>query len=591
MISGKKKWSLLNRFHSIQQEIFLMFFFLVLSAVGIFTLFSLKYTSTAIFENSVTYARQLTAQVNNDIDSYITYMENISAVVAESPDVRSYMFKENEEARGRIQAQFRTILNSREDVYNLGVIRLGQKALINGDGSRVNEYVAADQLDWYNQSMKHPDEIILSSAHVQHVVEGDRPWVITMSRYIKGYESGQGAVLFVDLNYSAIRKLCQESSVGQKGYIFILDRDGNIVYHPQQQQLYNELQTENIEEIRSCLSDYLEMGKGKDAKLYTISQSEKTGWTVVSCANIPELLKRNSQARITYLITAVVLMAAALILSSIVSRGITRPIQKLRVSMKKVQEGNFNEGNVEVEAVNEIGSLTEAFNVMTRKIRELMEQNVYEQKEKRKSEIRALQSQINPHFLYNTLDSIIWMAEGKKNEEVVQMTAALARLLRQCISNEEEKISVAQEAEYCRSYLIIQKMRYKDKLEYEIRIDDSIKRYPIMKLMLQPLIENAIYHGLKYKEGKGMLVVNGYAKEDFLIFEIRDNGVGMDPETLAHIFERHRVNYQSNGVGVYNVQKRIQLTYGQKYGISYESRQGEGTVCSITIPMERGDGK
>ena len=218
-----------------------------------------------------------------------------------------------------------------------------------------------------------------------------------------------------------------------------------------------------------------------------------------------------------------------------------------------------------------------------------MELNINEQKAKRKSEMKALQSQINPHFLYNTLDSIIWMAESGKNEEVVLMTASLARLLRQNISNEEEEISIFEEVEYCRNYLTIQKMRYKDKLEFRIDVAPEITSCQIIKLVLQPLIENAIYHGLKYKESKGLLELIGYAAGEDIIFEIRDNGVGMDEETLNHIFERHTVNYRSNGVGVYNVERRIKLTYGQEYGITYKSRSGEGTVARVCIPKERRD--
>ena len=181
------------------------------------------------------------------------------------------------------------------------------------------------------------------------------------------------------------------------------------------------------------------------------------------------------------------------------------------------------------------------------------------------------------------------MAEEGKNEEVVVMTASLAKLFRQIISNEEEEISIFQEVEYCRNYLIIQKMRYKDKLEFEIDLDPDIKGEKIIKLVLQPLIENAIYHGLKYKESKGMLILKGYGLGDDIIFEIKDNGVGMDQDTMEHIFERHKVNYRSNGVGVYNVERRIRLSYGQEYGISYKSKLGEGTVATMRIPKERRD--
>ena len=224
---------------------------------------------------------------------------------------------------------------------------------------------------------------------------------------------------------------------------------------------------------------------------------------------------------------------------------------------------------------------------MTHKIEDLMAQNVHEQELKRKSELKALQSQINPHFLYNTLDSIIWMAEGKKYEDVVLMTASLARLLRQSISNEDETVLIGQEIQYVKSYLTIQKMRYKDKLEFEINVDPSINSVHIVKLVLQPIVENAIYHGLKYKESKGMLTVNGYQKDGNAVIEIADDGVGMDAETLNRIFEKHKVNYRSNGVGVYNVQRRLSMYYGKEYGLSYKSEKGKGTTVTVVIPIEQ----
>ena len=444
--------------------------------------------------------------------------------------------------------------------------------------------------EWYRKAVGNTGQSILTSSHVQHVIEGERPWVITMSRGISnivGSRASNGAV-FIDLNYSAISELCDQNSIGDKGYVFIVDQDGNIVYHPQQQQLYNELQTENIDAVMNSDTDTVTIGKGEHEKIYTISRSDKTGWTVVGCMNVAELLKSSRQAQRIYVICAAGLIVLALILSRVLARNITYPIQRLRDSMQKVQTGDFPATDIEVSSENEIGSLTESFNVMTHRIEELMEQNIHEQEQKRKSELKALQSQINPHFLYNTLDSIIWMAEGKKNEEVVLMTASLARLLRQSISNEDELVSVGQEAEYARSYLTIQKMRYKDKLEFQIDISPAVSGVKIIKLVLQPIIENAIYHGLKYKDSKGLLVVHGYQEGEKAVLEVEDNGVGMDEETLAHIFEKHKVNYHSNGVGVYNVQKRLKLYYGEEYGIVYKSRRNEGTKAVITIPMNTG---
>ena len=549
----------IGKFSSIQSVIFATVAVLVLSAVVIVTGVSMKFTNTSIFENSSEYTHTIIQQMNQNIDSYIDYMENIAYLISSNEDVQDYLFDEkiDNEGRYRILNQFQTILDSRSDIRNVGIISKNGRMLINDGSKSVNQDLDLNTQEWYATALEKPNGPILTSSHVQHIISGERPWVITLSRGIRD-RSGSGekeGVFFIDLNYSAISGLCDQSTVGTKGYAFILDAKGNIVYHPQQQQLYNELQTENISLIMDTDEDTVLTGTGNDGKLYSISRSEKTGWTVVDCTNVKELLSKSRQAQSVYVLTAIILVIVALLFSRFMARSITLPIQKLRDSMKKVQEGDFSVSDVVVDSKNEIGSLTKSFDVMTHRIHELMEQNVHEQEEKRKSELKALQSQINPHFLYNTLDSIIWMAEGKKNEEVVLMTASLARLLRQSISNEDEVVPIANEVEYARGYLTIQKMRYKDKLEFQIEVDSSILYIPLIKLVLQPIIENAIYHGLKYKESKGLLIVKGFMKDGNAVLQVIDDGVGMDEETLAHIYDKHKVNYHSNGVGVYNVQK------------------------------------
>ena len=590
----KKKFSpgamFLGRFNSIQSVIFAMVSMLLLGAVAIVTVISMNYTRTSVFDNSSLYTQTIIQQMNQNIDSYIDYMENISYLVSSNEDVQSYLFGEetDPEARGRILNQFKTILDSRNDILNLGIIGENGRMLINNAQRLTNPDLDIHTQEWYTNALEGSASSYLSSSHVQHIISGERPWVITLSRGIRNKssksENQKEGVFFIDLNYSAISELCNQSVVGNQGYAFILDADGNIVYHPQQQQLYNELQTENISLIMGTDKDTVLSGKGSAEKLYSISRSEKTGWTVVDCVRVEELLRKSNKAQSPYVLVAMGLMIVALFFSRFISRSITQPIQQLCDSMARVQEGDFSVSDVVVDSKNEIGSLTKSFNVMTHRIQDLMEQNIREQEAKRKSELKALQSQINPHFLYNTLDSIIWMAEGKKNEEVVLMTASLARLLRQSISNEDEVVSIGQEVEYARGYLTIQKMRYKDKMEFQIDVDPSILHIPLIKLVLQPVIENAIYHGLKYKESKGLLMVKGFRKNGNAVLQVIDNGVGMDQETLDHIYEKHKVNYQSNGVGVYNVQKRLQLYYGSEYGITYESEKGVGTTATITIP-------
>lgn len=583
--------TIFGRFKSIQSTMTISFSVLMVIAVLIFLLIALNYTSNSIYENSINYTSQIIKQVNYDIDSYVDYLRNISSIVSKSSDVSSYLFNEeqSEEERKaekeRIISQFRTILDSRKDIYNIAAVAENGRSLLNVGEDEFTDYINIREQSWYQAALVPDRDFAISSSHVQNAIQSSYKWVITLSRALVNYKTGEKeGVFFVDLNYNAISELCNNNNIGNKGYIFILDEKGNIIYHPKQQLMYGGLITENVDEIMSCNENHFSTGD----KLYTISKSDKTGWTVVGAANTSELLKNNKQAQVLYLLVAAALLLGVTAVSSIISREITKPIRQLRDSMSMVEEGQFDKANVAVTAKNEIGSLSKSFNVMTERIHTLMEQNVYEQKQKRKNEMKALQAQINPHFLYNTLDSIIWMSEAGQNEEVVLMTSALARLLRQSISNDKEQVTLAEEIEYVRSYLTIQKMRYKDKLEYSIEVSPEINHIMIIKFALQPLVENAIYHGLKYKETKGNLNIRGYERGKKAYITIADDGIGMDEETLEHIFDETKKEYKSNGVGVPNVQKRLQLYYGSEYGLSYISRKGVGTVVTVTVPLNGG---
>ncbi len=583
--------TIFSRFKSIQSTIMVSFSVLMVIAVLIFLFIALNFTKNTIYENSVNYTSQIIKQVNYDIDSYMEYLLNISSIVAKSSDVSQYLYNEDQsleeqtEEKQRILSQFTTIRDSRADIYNIAAVANNGRSILNDGEDEFTEYINIKEENWYQAALNSKNGIAISSSHVQNSIQSSYKWVITLSRALVNYKTGDNdGVFFVDLNYSAISELCNNNNIGSKGYIFILDEKGNIIYHPKQQLMYGGLMSENIEQIMSSKTDYFLTDEGD--KLYTISKSDMTGWTVVGAIYTSELLKNNKQAQMLYLLVAAILLLGVIAISSIISREITKPIRQLRDSMSMVEKGKFDKANVEVTGANEVGSLSKSFNVMTERIHTLMEQNVYEQKQKRKSEMKALQAQINPHFLYNTLDSIIWMSEAGRNEAVVLMTSALAKLLRQTISNDKEQVPISQEIEYVRSYLTIQKMRYKDKLEYSIDVAPEINHVMIIKFALQPLVENAIYHGLKYKETKGNLDIKGYRRGKRAYITITDDGIGMDEDTLYHLFDETRKEHKSNGVGVTNVQKRLQLYYGSEYGISYISRKGIGTVATVTVPLD-----
>ena len=585
----KKRFTILSLFKSVKTTMLILFSLLIVITMFIFLLVSLNYKERTVVENSTEYTSRLTSQVNRDIDSYIDYMKNISSMIIRGGDVQKYLFtvqtkEEEQETYDRIITQFNTVVETRQDISNIGVVTRDGRYIINDGTDRLNENISLEDVDWYDKALCGR-ESVLTSSHVQHMIRNNYQWVVTLSKGIENPVTKKNeGVFFIDLNYRLLKDLCENNSPAASSYVFIMDGEGKIIYHPKQQLLYNGLKEEITDEVLRCGQGHFITREGNESRLYTVSVSDKTGWRVVGVTQLSELMKNKKEMQGTYVLMAVLLLGAAMVLSMFFATAITRPIKELRDSMKEVEKGNLDNVNVAVSSQTEIGSLENSFNLMTSQIRQLMEQNIYEQEQKRQSELKALRSQINPHFLYNTLDSIIWMAEGGKNKEVVRMTAALARLLRQSISNDNELISIEKEIDYAGSYLTIQKMRYRDKLEYEIEVDEEIKHKEIINLILQPLVENAIYHGIKYRGSKGLVRITGRGEGDKIILTVSDNGIGMDETALEEIFDRSKAREGNNGVGVYNVQTRIQLYYGTEYGLHFESRLGEGTQVTVTIP-------
>lgn len=590
----KKKVFQFFKYLNIRTSILISFSILIITTLLVISFVSVYYTENTVKNNSVDYTTKIIKQINYDIDSYITSMDNISTLVSKNSEVQGYLFDDEENIKyelynQRILELFKIVKETREDICNIAIINKKNKYIINDGNDELSEYISIQDTDWYKKAVFKNGNTFVSPSHVQNVIKDSYEWVITLCRILKNPKTNeQEGIFFIDLNYNAISDLCEKNSLGKKGYVFIIDQNGNIIYHPKQQLIYSGLLVENIEKIMNSKENYFVTNLKEDSCVYTFSRSEKTGWTVVGVAYMDELIKNSEEMILVYGFITSIVLGLAIIISIIISKEITRPLKVLKNSMKEVEKGNFEVVNLEVSGDNEIRSLSNTFNIMILRIKELMEQNIREQKQKRKSEIKVLQAQINPHFLYNTLDSIIWMAEGNKTNEVVIMTSSLAKLLRESISNEEETTTIEREINYIKSYLTIQKMRYKDKLEFKIDVEKSIYNVNIIKLILQPIVENAIYHGIKYKEGKSLISIEGYDCGNEIEILITDTGIGLDEYQLKNILKYGKKNEKSNGVGIYNVQMRLQLTYGNEYGLFYESKKSEWTRVKIKIP-KRGE--
>lgn len=578
-------------FKSIQSSIAVAFSCLIVITIFVMSVLSYNIVEDIVGSNSRDYSYQLIEQVNTNIESYITYMENISQMVLENYDVREYLGSSgtpkstpDDILEQRISGYFRSIINARSDISSIMVFGTNGNFISNRRNIKLNSSNKPENQDWYKKAVGAGGKPVISSSHVQNVIENEYRWVVTLSRELSE-NNGENrlGVFLVDLNYSVINNMCNKIELGEKGYIFIIDRNGNIVYHPQQQLIYSNTKTEMIDQVLKSTSSNFIAGEGKERKMYTIKESANTGWKIIGVNYADELVSNKKEIQKFFLTGGLGFFLITILLSLFISSRISRPVKTLEASMKKAEKGDFDI-KVNIENANEIGELSKTFNIMIEKIKELMLQNNKEQELKRKNELKALQAQINPHFLYNTLDSIVWMAESKKSEEVVLMTSALAKLFRTSISKGEEVISINNEIEHIKNYLIIQKIRYKNKLDFEIDVEDEIMHYKVLKIILQPLAENSIYHGIKNKDGIGIITIKGRKIQDKILLQVIDNGTGMTPAEIDKVFNK-KGRQSGSGIGVYNVNQRIKLYFGDEYGLSYESELDKGTIVSVWLPV------
>ncbi len=605
-----------RRSRRIQNTITVALAILVFATAVIMALISYNFTREAVRRTSIDYTAELIAQVQTNIDSYITHMENIAEVVELNEQVREYFQLEEDlppeelqAYRSRITSFLNSISRTRNDISLILIVGNNGSVLTQDDQIVLNSAVVLENQHWYRRARQRGGRTAVSSSHVQNVVDGVYRWVITLSRE---FEHG---VLLVDMNFSVINELLSGISFGRKGYIFIVDPDGGIVYHPRQELIYSNLEREYIDLVLENTRGVFSVQDGPNERIYTVSTSSHTGWRTVGVNYAAELVQNRELIQQYYFFWTLLCIVTAILVSVLISRHISRPILKLRSSMRAVEMGDFDI-SADVTSNNEIGELARDFNIMIARIKELVRRNAEEQEQKRKSELLALQNQITPHFLYNTLDSVIWMAEGKQHDEVVKMVSALARLLRLSISRGDELVSVHDEMEHIRNYLTIQKLRYRDKLDFRIEMDPSITRLLVPKVILQPLVENAIYHGIKNTENGGCVTVRGAVREDSVVLSVADDGVGIDPKRINTILQEPEqkttaprtpetpadgtaasrkttatlVRYshlprKRSRVGIRNVNERIHLYFGPSYGLSFRNNNGTGTIVDIRLPV------
>jgi len=581
-------------FGTLESRIYTIFTVMIFSSIFVMQLVSFRYTVDTVKSTTIDSNRVVLHQLVSQMDSYIKGMEQISQAVAVDDRIQEFLsapeVKGLDDTIQAIQQKLQNYIQAREDISDILILRMDRTILTSSADVHINPWTSIQDKDWFFKAVEGNNQTIVSSSYVQNIIWGRYSWVVSLSRGILSKLDGSlKGVLLVDLKFNRIKELCQSLVIGQKGYNFILDDQGNYVFHPTQQLVYSEIKTEPLEGIMSLInSDSLNTYQ-EDDRYYMVETSKLTGWHVVSVIYESDIITEWKDLQLIYTLIGLILFLIVGLATNRISSGITKPVRKLQEIMQTVETGEFKVVGT-ITATDEIRELAREYDIMVGRIRELMDANTREQELKRKSDLKALQAQINPHFLYNTLDSIIWMGEMKQSEKVVQMTSALSKLFRISISKGRELIPIRNEIEHVKSYLTIQEMRYQDKFSYEIHMDPEIMDMTTLKITLQPLVENAIYHGVKEVDHRGLISIAGWLEDNVIVLEVRDNGIGMDEEKLNSLLavledsteKTARMNKQ--GLGVRNVHERIKLYFGNEYGLSCSSIPGEGTVISVRFP-------
>lgn len=526
--------------------------------------------------------------------NYNYYLQDyLETVIKEEDDYVDGGIGKNMRSYEMSSQAFSDTLLSRADISSIMIF--GKKKMLLNRSMYTYQRVALDysKLDWYAKAVAKPQDAIITGPNRHSFFDTDDE-MISLSREVQSYENGTfRGVILINLNMNKITEICNSFQEKQENFICIINDKGELVYEQQNgKERFAFDEKENRQKLNTALERMKEscfrLNYRGEKYLVTRTDMKTTGWTLVSMVPYKSVMAETMAISGVMILAVVITLIVTLLLLNRILTGVVKPLKKLEKYMVQVNPDNMDQ-RMEILTDDEIGHLSMKFNQMMDRIRNLKEQVIEEQEDKRKYELQALQAQINPHFLYNTLDSIIWMAETN-DSNIVAMTEALAKLFRISLNKGNEEISLERELEHVKNYLIIQSMRYADKFTYEISVDPGVERCRTIKLILQPIVENCIYHGIKKKRGTGKITIRAYRREQNLIIEVSDDGCGMPKEICRKILsdEIESENISGSGIGVKNVNERIQLRFGKKYGLSYSSEEGVGTTVTYVLPYNEG---
>ena len=589
----KARWK--ARYHHASIQLILSIAFTAVAVIGMLFLgmaLLLRFSSSAN-EMAAESSQRVLAQVNWNLDSYLRNMMRVSDTVYYRV-IKSADLEQSDTAQELRDALKLLYAKDRDVLVSLAVFDESGELISATPLTELKNSVTPSREGWFTAAMERIENLHFSTPHVQHLFEDPDAryhWVVSLSRHVELTRGGviQSGVLLVDMNFSGIEQICKDVSFfdGQ-GYLYLIDGNGEIIYHPRQQLLYAGLQEENnLTAAGYSDGTHTEIFQSQRRQV-TVKTVGYTGWKLVGVVPAETLRDNYSQLLLFALFIVSFSIFLLVFVNLRLSEWITAPMKKLDHAVRELEKGvesvDFN-----VDGPYEVEHLSHSVQSMISTMRHLMEDVLRQEEEKRRSELDVLQSQINPHFLYNTLDSVVWMTENGRTQEAVVMLTALARFFRISLSKGSNIIPIGDEIEHARNYLTIQKMRYKNKFSADISVEPGVEKLYTIKLIIQPILENAIYHGMEYADGDGEIHIRAFREEETVVIEVEDNGPGMSEEIVEQLLKPTRdvsvPKAKGSGIGFRNVHQRIQLTFGNAYGLTIRSELDNGTVVRICLPV------
>ena len=534
---------------------------ILLTGMSLYVRLSGQLKETVRNENQV-----LLSQVNRSVDAYLRTIMKLS-------DSLYYgVIKNADLSSGTVSSELTLLYdNNKDDISNIALLSKDGRLIEAVPAARLKTGLDMTQEQWFSATLERPDNMHFTKPHVQYIFDNNEKqyrWVISLTRAVEitdGTSTEQG-VLLIDITYASLKQLLDNVTLGNEGYLYMVSSDGQLIYHPKMQLIDAGLAEENLQQAAVYRDgSYREEYQGEVREI-TVKSVGYTGWKLIGVTPEQGFSLNNIKTNLFVAFVSAFFLFILTLINAYISNRITIPIQKLEESVGELEAGKLD-ARIYTGGSYEIQHLGRSIGDMAARIQKLMDDIVAEHESKRKSEFDTLQSQINPHFLYNTLDIIVWMIENEQKAEAVKIVTALARFFRISLSKGKSIITVRDELEHVRNYLMIQQMRFKNKFEYEIDADPESLNLASLKLMLQPLVENAIYHGMEFMDGDGEILIQTRLEGGGLWFTIRDNGLGMPQEQAESLLSDkapvHSSTGKGSGIGVKNVNERIRLYFGK----------------------------